>query len=290
MPSVAFATYEQSPELTDDDRLVADILRRRGIEVHPAVWDAAGVDWARFDLVIIRSTWDYHVKPGPYEEWVRGFLSRPNQLWNPPAVVLPNLSKRYLIDLARQGVNVVPTVCTEAGDGQPLRAIIEHHGWDEVVVKPAVSASGSGTWRTSRASAEGDQEKFGAQSRAHDVLVQPYCPEVASCGEWSLIFFDGEYSHAVLKKPAERDFRVQRHLGGTPVAAAPGARLVAQALAILQKVGGPLLYARVDGIARGGDFVLMELELNEPFLFLSLSEGAAARFAAAIVRILRRWR
>lgn len=288
MPRVAFATYEQSPELTDDDRLVSDVLRRRGVEVHPAVWDAPGVDWARFDRVIIRSTWDYHLKSGFYEAWVRSFLSRPNQLWNPPAVVLANLSKRYLIELARQGVDVVPTVCIEAGDRQSLHGVIERHGWDEIVVKPAVSASGRGTWRSSRAAAEGDQEKFSAQSRAHDVLVQPYCPEVASCGEWSMVFFDGEYSHAVLKKPADGDFRVQRHFGGAPVAAAPGARLVAQASAILQRVGGPLLYARVDGIARGSDFVLMEVELNEPFLFLALSEGAAARFAAAIVRVLRR--
>jgi glutathione synthase/RimK-type ligase-like ATP-grasp enzyme len=288
MPSAAFATYEQSPELTDDDRLVADVLRRLGVEVHPAVWDAPGVDWTRFDRVIIRSTWDYHLKPGRYEAWVRSFLSRPNQLWNPPAVVLANLSKRYLIELAQQGVNVVPTLCIEAGDGPPLRGVIERHGWDEVVIKPAVSASGRGTWRSSRAAAEGDQERFAAQSRAHDVLVQQYCPEVASYGEWSLVFFDGEYSHAVLKKPAEGDFRVQRHLGGTPVAATPSAGLVAQASAILQKVGEPLLYARVDGIARGSDFVLMELELNEPFLFLSLSEGAAARFAAAIVRVLER--
>jgi glutathione synthase/RimK-type ligase-like ATP-grasp enzyme len=287
MPSVAFATYEQSPELTDDDRLVADVLRRRDVDVHPVVWDAAGVDWPRFDRVIIRSTWDYHVKSSPYEAWVRSFLSRPNQLWNPPAVVLANLSKRYLIELARQGVNVVPTLCIEAGDGPPLLDIIERHGWDEVVIKPAVSASGRGTWRSSRAAAEGDQERFAGQSRAHDVLVQPYCPEVASYGEWSMVFFDGEYSHAVLKKPAEGDFRVQRHLGGTPVAAVPNAGLLAQASAIVQKVGGPVLYARVDGIARDGDFVLMELELNEPFLFLSLSDGAAARFAAAIVRVLR---
>ncbi len=287
MPGVAFATYAQSPELTDDDRLVAEVLRRHGVEVHPAVWDDAGVNWARFDRVIIRSTWDYHLKAGAYQAWIRSFLSRSNQLWNPPAVVLANLSKRYLIELERRGINVVPTVHIEAGDVQPLRDLMEHQGWDEVVIKPAVSASGRGTWRSSRTAAERDQETFAAQSRAHDVLVQPYCPEVASYGEWSIVFFDGEYSHAVLKKPADGDFRVQRHLGGTPVAATPDAGLVTQASAIVAEVGGPLLYARVDGIARGRDFVLMELELNEPFLFLSLSDGAAARFGAAILRVLR---
>jgi len=118
------------------------------------------------------------------------------------------------------------------------------------------------------------------------MLVQPYCPEIASNGEWSLIFFDGTYSHAVLKKPVDGDFRVQRHFGGRPEAAAPSARLVDQATAILRKIGAPLLYARADGIERDGDFVLMELEVNEPYLFLSLSDDAAARFADAIVRLL----
>jgi glutathione synthase/RimK-type ligase-like ATP-grasp enzyme len=207
-------------------------------------------------------------------------------LWNPPAVILGNLDKRYLIDLAGQGVDVVPTVCVRAGEEQRLGGIIERHAWEDVVVKPAISASARGTWRTSRAAARQDEARFAAQSRDQDLLVQPYCPEVASHGEWSLVFFDGEFTHAVLKKPADGDFRVQRHFGGQPMAAAPSARLVEQASALLARIAGRLLYARVDGIERNGDFVLMELELNEPYLFLSLSDVAAARFADAIVRIL----
>ena len=286
MPRVGFATYRRSPELTDDDRLVADALSQRGVDVYPAVWDADDADWARFDRVIIRSTWDFHLKPGAYERWVRSFLDRAGRLWNPAAVVLANLNKRYLIDLARQGVDIVPTAYVEAGGGLRLRSIIERHGWEEVVIKPAVSASARGTWRSSLAAASRDEESFTVQSRAQDMLVQPYCPEIASDGEWSMVFFDGQFSHAVLKQPADGDFRVQRHFGGQPVAAVPGGRLVEQAAAILPKIEGRLLYARVDGIDRDGDFVLMELELNEPYLFLSLSDGGAARFADAIVRIL----
>ena len=286
MRSVAFATYRQSPDLTDDDRLVADRLSRRGIDVEAAAWDASDVDWARFDRVIIRSTWDFHLKPDVYARWIRRFLDRPERLWNPPAVILGNLDKRYLIDLASQGIEVVPTVCVRAGDGQRLASIIERHGWQDVVVKPAISASARGTWRTSGATALLDEERFAAQSGHQDLLVQPYCPEIASHGEWSLVFFDGGYSHAVLKKPASGDFRVQRHFGGQPVAAVPGARLIEQASRILETIAGRLLYARVDGIERAGDFVLMELELNEPYMFLSLSDAGASLFADAIVRIL----
>src|SRR5262245_3850716 len=286
MPSVAFATYRDAPAMTDDDRLASVSLRRLGIEVDAAAWDADDVEWNRFDLVVIRSTWNYHLEPERYGRWIRSFLSRSGRLWNPPGIVLGTIDKRYLMALAREGVDVVPTAYARAGDGEPLRAILERHGWDEVVVKPAISASARGTWRSSRATAEPDQARFAAQRLARDVLVQPYCPEIASRGEWSLIFFDGPYSHAVLKTPAPGDFRVQRHFGGSSVAAAPGPRLVDQASAVLPKLGGPLLYARVDGIERDGRFLVMEVEVNEPHLFLSFSEDAPARFAAAIARKL----
>jgi hypothetical protein len=115
MPSVAFATYHLSPQPTDDDRLVADVLRRRGVDVHPAVWDAPDVDWFRFDRVVIRSTWDYHLKPGLYAQWVHSFLPTADRLWNPPTVVA-SLNKRYLIELAEDGVNVVPTAYVRVGD------------------------------------------------------------------------------------------------------------------------------------------------------------------------------
>src|SRR6266705_6638294 len=141
MPRVAFATYREAPELAEDDRLAAEELRRRGVDVEPAVWDLPGVDWARFDLVVIRSTWDYHLRPARYEAWVLGFLPPPGRLWNPASVVLATFDKRYLIDLAGRGVDVVPTAYVPAGDGPALRAIVEGQGWDEVVIKPAVSAS-----------------------------------------------------------------------------------------------------------------------------------------------------
>jgi hypothetical protein len=134
MPSVAFATYQLSLQPTDDDRLVADVLRRRGVDVHPAVWDAPDVDWFRFDRVVIRSTWDYHRKPGLYAQWVHSFLPTADRLWNPPTVVVASLNKRYLIELVENGVNVVPTAYVRVGDRQRLRTIIERHGWDGVVV------------------------------------------------------------------------------------------------------------------------------------------------------------
>jgi glutathione synthase/RimK-type ligase-like ATP-grasp enzyme len=177
MLELAFATYRGSPEMTADDRLVADALRRDGIEVSSAAWDARDVDWSRFDSVVIRSTWDYHLAPDRYVRWLRSFSESTTRLWNPPEAVVRNMNKGYLSALARRGVGVVLTTYLTAPEGPVLRDVLEDRGWDAAVIKPAVSASARGTWRTSLATAEVDQTTF-----AQDLLVQPFLPEVASQG------------------------------------------------------------------------------------------------------------
>jgi hypothetical protein len=146
-----------------------------------------------------------------------------------------------------------------------------------------VSASAHGTWRTSLSHADRDQETFDAQLSAGDVLVQELAPEVTDDGEWSLVFFGGVWSHAVLKRPAPGDFRVQEELGGTPRPERPHPTLVEQAARIVASLPVPPAYARVDGILRDGSFLLMELELIEPALYLGTSDVAADRFAEAVL-------
>ena len=282
MSEVAFATYQQLPVMTDDDRLVADILDSQGITVSSAVWDAPNIDWLGFACVVLRSTWNYHLKPTQYANWLQRCSSEGIRLWNPPALVLANLNKQYLTELAANDIAVVPTTYLRASAAQQLRKVLERCELDEAVIKPAVSASAYGTWRTSLATADADQAKFEEQTRAQDVLIQPYLSEVASQGEWSLVFFNGEFSHAVLKRPAAGDFRVHREFGGSSVPADPPPNLVKQAQGVLAQVGSKLLYARVDGIERDGRLILMELEMNEPFLFLGSCSQAAERFANAI--------
>jgi len=287
MPSVAFATYHQEPGISTDDALAADVLKRAGVTVTPAVWDDPVVDWSAFDAVVIRSTWDYHLKAEQFERWLRRLAASATSLWNPPGPVLWNTNKRYLLDLAGRGVNAVPTEYLTAGDRPDLKALLERRGWDEAVIKPAVAVGSHGAWRTSRATVEADQLRFGGQLGARDLLVQPFLPEVTSRGEWSLVFLGGEYSHAALKRPAEGDFRVQEHLGGSSAPAEADQALIEQAQLALAAIGQPLLYARVDGVEREGQLLLTELEIIEPSLFLSLAPGAGQRFAEAIVRLLR---
>jgi hypothetical protein len=186
-------------------------------------------------------------------------------------------------ELAGRGVPVMASAWLPRASAVDLHALLAERGWPEAVVKPAVSASAHGTWRTGLDRAGEDQPRLEELLAQADVLVQPLAPEVARDGEWSFVFLGGAFSHAVLKRPGPGDFRVQSELGGTETAAAPPPALLAQARAITAHIEGPWLYARVDGIDRGGVLTLFELELIEPVLFLAREAGAPPRLAAAIL-------
>jgi len=154
------------------------------------------------------------------------------------------------------------------------------------VIKPAISATAYHTWRTTGEQAAQDQERFAALLQHSDVLVQQFMDPVVTEGEWSFVFFQKQYSHAVLTKVQPGDFRVQDDFGGTVESVSPEMALIEQAQQIIHCVKDPLLFARVDGIVIDGRLVLMELELIEPFLFLQSHPQAVERFARAIRTIL----
>jgi glutathione synthase/RimK-type ligase-like ATP-grasp enzyme len=280
-PRLAFATWRGLPELCPDDRLAAEALRRRGAAVHPLLWDAPCVDGAGFDAVIVRSVWDYHLRPVEFLGWVERLERAGTLLLNPPAVLRWNHHKSYLRDLAARGVATVPTVWLERGAEADLGGLLADRGWAEAVVKPAISASAHETWVTSPSRVRTDEGRLRALLLAGDALVQPLAPEVRHKGEWSLLFLGGAFSHAMLKRPRDGDFRVQEELGGSACPEEPPAALVEQARQALAAAPAPCLYARVDGVERDGRLVVMELELIEPVLYFGAAPGAADRFAGA---------
>lgn len=276
---VALATYAKLPTLNDDDRLLLRALADLGVDAEPAVWDSPVVRWEEFQGVLVRSCWDYHLR---LDEFLRWIARIEGVLWNPAPLLRWNSHKSYLRDLAGRGVSIVPTRWLERGRSVRLSEVLQQEGWAEAVVKPAVSASAVGAWSTTLTGAAADQPRLEQLLRAGDVLVQAFMPEVRDSGEWSLLFFGGRFSHAVLKRPATGDYRVQWEFGGSAEAHAPSRELIADAERVLTAVPGTPIYARVDGVARGGRLVLMELELIEPHLFLGWSAGAADRLATAV--------
>ena len=288
MTRIALATYSKLPTLNDDDRLLIPALAALGVTAVPAVWDSGHVCWDEFQGVLIRSSWDYHLRPLEFLEWIARLERGGVRVWNPGALLRWNHHKRYLRDLAARGVATVPTRWLARGEPADLRALLAEVGWREAVIKPAVSASAFGTWRSSTETASRDQSRLEELLSAGDVMVQPLLSEVSDAGEWSIVFLGGRFSHAVLKRPAAGDYRVQWEFGGSAVSAAPARRLIADAERVLAAAPGDALYARVDGVEREGRLVLMELELIEPHLFLGWDNGAAGRLAEALRAALAR--
>lgn len=294
---IAFATHEAKPEISPDDHLAATRLGELGIEVDAVPWSREGVDWAGFGAVVIRSTWDYHQHLEAFRAWASHVETSGGLLFNPAAVVAWNSEKTYLRDLEAAGIAIVPTLWLPRGKRADLAALLAEQDWPAVVVKPTISASAYRTWKQQRDEAgdrQGDLDSLLADSGA---MIQPLLEEVIEAGEWSFLYFRREgrlaFSHAVLKIPAAGDFRVQAELGGRTEGAAPPPELLGQVetlVATASKVApGELLYARIDGVAStgrhapAGSFLLMELELIEPFVFLEASPGSAERFAEAIL-------
>ena len=284
--TVALVTYAAFPDLAPDDRLLRDVLLRRGIGAQAVVWDNRDARWGGFDAIVIRSTWDYHLRHAEFLGWIDRIASSGAQVWNPPAVLRWNADKTYLRDLASRGAPVVPTQWVEPGAKVSLTELLTYQGWDRAVMKPAISASAHETWRVTLGRDRADEAKFRSLVARGRVLVQPYVREVETEGEWSLIFLGGRFSHAVVKQPAPGDFRVQVELGGRARAATADPAIVRVAAGILALAPEPCLYARVDGCIVGGAFRLMELELLEPTLFLDQPPAAAERLGEEIAKRL----
>src|SRR5262245_13625804 len=285
-PHVALVTCKKLPELSPDDQVLQAALEREGAVAEGVVWDDAGVDWSAFDVTVVRSTWDYHLRLDDFREWIDARERDGSHVLNRPIVLRWNSEKTYLAELERAGVAIVPTAWVPKGSSLGLRDVSDVSGWSAIVVKPIVSASAHGTWRT-RTPFDADAERqFRDELHARSLMVQPLLPEVAEHGELSLMFVGGRFSHAVRKRPRVGDFRVQREHGGSATLVQPDGAIIDAAARALASSPAPTLYARVDGCEVAGRFLLMELELLEPSLFFTCAPAAATDFAREILQQL----
>lgn len=280
--SVVLATCLEWPEISRSDALYAAALRERGAAVVGAPWNGPFTPFAAADLVVLRSTWDYHADPDGFRGWLQALQQAGRRVCNPPELVRWNLEKGYLLDLERRGVAIPQTAIAE-DNPEALARAFDRLGLAEAVVKPAIGASGHRVRRLRRD--EIARAWDGRAGTAARLLVQEFVPEVQSGGELSCIFFAGSFSHAVLKQPAPGEYRVNSQYRGQVAPTRPEPAVTRQAEAILTGLPQRPLYARVDGVVRNGTFLLMELELIEPSLYLQHAPPeAAARFAAATLR------
>ena len=284
---VALATCAEFPALSPDDQPLLEELRRRGLKAEPVVWNAPGFDWSQPKVCVLRSTWDYTTRLAGFLTWAER-VATVTALWNPWEVILWNTHKSYLRSLAEAGVAVAPTVWLAAGGRADLPGLMAEHGWADAVVKPVVALSARETIRVSahsRAEAQSHLDRVLAQEA---VMVQPFFEAVESEGELSLLFIEGEFTHAIRKRPATGDFRVQHEYGGSEERVEPSGEELGLGRAALGAAGFETLYARAD-VMRGNDgqLCLMELELVEPSLFFEHAPEAAGRLAGGIEALYR---
>ena len=273
-----------------DDHILAGELTSRGCEAMVEAWDG-DVDWDAFDLVVVRSTWDYTWRRDQFIDWVRGIGPR---LRNEPALIEWNSDKRYLADMAAAGLAVVPTIFAGPGDSVP-----ELEG--EVVVKPAVSAGARDTGRFGPDTHDLARELIDRiRADGGTAMVQPYLPDADVGGETAVVFIAGEVSHVLHKKAVlapdevaplrESDLSAAEAMFDPDLVTAgeAGAEQLEKARRVIayltERFGSAPLYARVDMLAgTDGAPVLLELEAVEPNLYFETTPGVAGRLADAIV-------
>jgi glutathione synthase/RimK-type ligase-like ATP-grasp enzyme len=286
MKRCAFLTLDDPADYVIDDELAVAPLAALGWRVESLPWRQRARPWSDFDAVVIRSPWDYHHAPAEFLA-VLGEIERSGaRLANPLALVRWNLEKTYLRELAARGVQVVPTVWRDRLRPGGLARLFDAVGGDEIVVKPTIGATAEGAFRLDRAAVRTHAEQIERYYARRPLLAQPFQRAVLDEGESSLFYFNGRLSHAVVKTPKPADFRVQEDHGGEIRAVRAGTALRRAGRRVLRALGEATLYARVDLVRSGdaNDFLLMELELIEPALYLRMDPGAPARFARALDR------
>jgi glutathione synthase/RimK-type ligase-like ATP-grasp enzyme len=193
-----------------------------------------------------------------------------------------NFHKRYLLDLAARGCSLPQTLLLPNGDRRTAAEVLAELGTIEAVVKPAVSMAARGTYRLSLSRLDESEASLASARERGELLVQRFVPEIQTEGETSLLFFGGEYSHAVRKRPAPGDFRSQTEHGGLHEPVAPSVAIRRQAEHVVACLDERPAIARVDGIEVGGELLLMEVELIDPSLFLGHHPEAVARCARVL--------
>lgn len=285
-PRIALVSARRARGLDEDMPPLLAAFAAAGAAAEIVEWDDPAVEWARFDVALLRSAWDYAERAHEFLAWVQRVATL-TELYNPAPVVRWNCDKHYLHELATRSLPVIDTVFAEPGGnaGAVLDHFMERHACAELVVKPAIGAGSRDTRRHARAARAQILEHMDALLLAgRSVMLQPYLARVDAEGETALIYIGGNFSHAIRKGPllpsgAQATAALFAPEEITP--RAPGADELAVAGRILAAVPfGELLYARVDLIRDdAGRPCLLELELTEPSLFFAHARGSAERYA-----------
>ncbi len=273
------------------DQLFYPALEEAGWEIDTLSW-RADVDWNNYQLVMLRSPWDYQLAAEAFLGVLEKIEASSAHLDNPLEVVRWNINKKYLRDLSDKGVLIIPTLWRDEIDENEIDSFFTELKTYELVIKPCISAGAFDTYRLTQDKALSLSDELVSKFKNREVMIQPFVESVVSEGEFSIFYFDDQYSHTILKTPKKNDFRVQEEWGGRLQKVEPEEKLTQAAEKVLNAIDSvfncTLLYTRLDFVRYGDDFALIEAELIEPSLYFNLDPDSPQRFADAVERRYKR--
>jgi glutathione synthase/RimK-type ligase-like ATP-grasp enzyme len=289
--TIALITFQDNgvyhnPATINEDDLLINFLQSKGMQLKKEIWNDASVIWENYDLVIIKSPWDYFNLISEFYDWLNLLAEKKVKVLNPLSVIKWNADKHYLHDIAGAGLSVTPSVFAEKGAKINLSKYFTDFRTEKIIVKPVVSGGSKNTFKVTQANVEEVNSQLDILLQEEGFIIQPFLENIETDGEWSFIFFGGKISHSLLKKAKPGDFRVQSTFGGSVHPQKPSKELLAQVQAYVDQFAKDCLYSRVDGAIVNDQFILMELELIEPFLFLETSEKSLENYYKALAYYL----
>lgn len=287
---IAFISYQIRERYSatteyDEDSALLGFLLDKGLDVQRVVWNDPGADWLQFDMAVIKSPWDYHEHFAEFNTWLDKREAEGLKLLNSYQLIRWNYDKHYLKEIEAAGLKVIPSVFLEKNTLPALDEFFSTLTAEKLIVKPCVSAGAKNTLVVNKENVATVQEEIHSFLKEESYLVQPFMEEIKD-GEWSFLFFNGRYSHSLLKVPKSGDFRVQQYFGGDILETEPAALHIKAASAYVEQFAKATLYARVDGVVVKGELLLMELELIEPYLYLNNHPDAMHNYYQALIQHL----
>ncbi|MAI37633.1 hypothetical protein GTQ48_10135 [Alteromonas genovensis] len=282
MSQIVFLSTDNLEDFFVYDELLIPHFKDIGWSVETISWHEQNVNWDQYDYVIVRSTWDYQQHPDTFLNTLEIINKSSAILLNPLALIRWNIEKQYLKDLAGAGIPIVDTLWGECFVAQDIHNAFARFNTEEVVIKPTLSANADDTFRVSSSNMAEIMPSLLTTFAARRYMIQPFLSSVVEEGEYSLFYFGGCYSHAILKVPQQGDFRVQEEHGGQLLAVEANIAQQEIAQRALEAMPAQALYARVDLVRQENEWAIMELELIEPSLYFNLDTSSPSRFVKAL--------
>jgi glutathione synthase/RimK-type ligase-like ATP-grasp enzyme len=290
---IAIASYHDTGRylsvVPNEDEMLLELFRSHNHDVELKVWDDESVDWTTYDIIIIKSTWDYFIeKIDTFYAWLDYIKTTNIPCLNHPDLIKWNADKHYLLDIEAAGLAIVPSIIIEKNGTFNSEFSFAKFNTDELIVKPTISGGAMNTLRLNKNNVDEHVDEINTWLKDQAYLVQPLKQEIITEGEWSFLYFNGTYSHHLLKVAKEGEFRIQHFFGGKIVTTNVDEKLIEISQKYIDQFAKDSLYARVDGVWSNGIFELMELELIEPYMFFFTNENSLSNYYTAFEQLSKK--